>query len=125
MPQLSGLAEAAPSEIPAIAGFFLSASISTMSVPENVRLTVYTRVGCHLCDDMMFALQQLSRDWEERHSGRVEISIRSIDIDDDPGLQDRYGERVPVLMHGDRFICEHFLDAHALRDSLDEVLNGL
>jgi len=47
---------------------------------------LYTRSGCHLCDDAKEVL--------ERHG----LAPRLIDIDADPQLQQRYNECVPVVV---------------------------
>ncbi len=75
-------------------------------------LTLYTRQGCHLCEDIERQLQP----WLD--SGR--IGLRRVDIDDDPGLRERFNARVPVLMAGTHAICEYFLDPLAL----DAFLSG-
>jgi glutaredoxin len=46
---------------------------------------LYSRQGCHTCDDAAALLA--------RYAVRVEV----VDIDSDPGLQARYGECVPVI----------------------------
>jgi hypothetical protein len=55
-----------------------------------VRLTLYQRDDCHLCD---LALEVLAR-------ARVP-DFDSVFIDDDAELEARYGERVPVLRTDD------------------------
>lgn len=77
-------------------------------VPASRRLTVYSRYGCHLCTDMLQALARL------RPVLDFEFSVR--DIDDDPQLAARYGDRVPVLVAGDTELCCHFLDEDRLRE---------
>lgn len=70
-------------------------------------LTLYMRQGCHLCEDMLNAVQELL----EPES----FTLKLVDIDADPALKSRFNEWVPVLEHGDREICHHFLDLNALR----------
>ena len=77
-------------------------------VPASRRLTVYSRYGCHLCTDMLQALARL------RPVLDFEFSVR--DIDDDPQLAARYGDRVPVLVAGDTELCCHFLDEDLLHE---------
>lgn len=48
-------------------------------------IVLYTRSGCHLCDD---ALELLRRYGQEP---------RLVDIDEDPALLERYNECVPVV----------------------------
>ena len=50
----------------------------------------YTRQGCHLCDDAVGLLRQYERTF------RLEITI--VDIDSDPALAARYGDKVPVVV---------------------------
>lgn len=74
-------------------------------------LTLYGRSYCHLCEDMLRALERL----------RPELGFRLVlrDVDSDEALERQYGELVPVLVdaHG-REICHYFLDEAALRERL-------
>ena len=75
-----------------------------------VEVTLYGRDGCHLCEDMLAALQP----WVE--SGRLQI--RWVEVDRDHELRVRYGLRVPVLCLGAREICHYHLDPVALEAAL-------
>jgi hypothetical protein len=77
-------------------------------VPVSRRLTVYSRYGCHLCTDMLQALTRLQP--------VLDFEVTVVDVDDDPQLAARYGDRVPVLLAGDRELCCHFLDEGGLRE---------
>lgn len=78
-----------------------------MSKPANViTLTVFSRDNCHLCDAMITALRELQ--------GRFRFEMRVVNVADDPVLERRYGERVPVLAHGERELCHYFLDSAAV-----------
>jgi thiol-disulfide isomerase/thioredoxin len=57
-----------------------------------IALTIYSRPGCHLCDDMKAVVQRVA------HTGGIPISIAEIDISTDPALEARYGLEIPVLM---------------------------
>ncbi|WP_454736354.1 glutaredoxin family protein [Cupriavidus necator] len=78
-------------------------------------LTLYGRAYCHLCDDMKVALELLRRDFS--------FTLHEVDVDADPGLEDRFGELVPVLMPGTPAelegnpaqLCHYFLDEAAVR----------
>lgn len=43
------------------------------------------------------------------------FDLRIVDVDSDPALEERYGELVPVLMHGETELCHYFLDEKAVR----------
>ncbi len=81
-----------------------------MPQPE---LTLFYRAGCHLCDDMLQALRGLQP--------RLGFGLRVVDVDEDPGLQRRYDEWVPVLCYGEQEICHYRLDEGALRQVLVEA----
>jgi hypothetical protein len=52
-------------------------------------LTVYSRPGCHLCDDMMSVIERVAR--------RTAVTVEVIDISTDAELEARYGLEIPVL----------------------------
>ncbi len=58
---------------------------------ESLKLTIYSRPGCHLCDEMTAIVQRVAR------SAPGPIRIEEIDISTDPDLEARYGVEIPVL----------------------------
>ena len=74
------------------------------------RLTLYSRTYCHLCDDMIAGLQPLQ--------ARFHFTLDIVDVDSDADLEARYGEDVPVLLHGRRELCRHRLDGALVTDYL-------
>jgi glutaredoxin len=54
------------------------------------RLTLYTRPGCHLCDDAKAVLDRVAAATGE---GFTEVSIEG-----DEELEEEYGFRIPVLL---------------------------
>lgn len=75
-----------------------------------MRLTVYSRVWCHLCDDLLAALEPLA--------ARYGVPVDVIDVDSDPALDARFGERVPVVFSGEIELCHYFLDAERVAHAL-------
>ncbi|WP_035051474.1 glutaredoxin family protein [Andreprevotia chitinilytica] len=74
-------------------------------------LTLYGREYCSLCTTMREQLASLAP-----NRG---FSVRWVDIDDDDGLEERYGELVPVLETAEgKEICHYHLDLAALNDWL-------
>ena len=55
-------------------------------------VTLYTREGCHLCDDARAALERLGAS----HPFRLD----EVDIEADDALHARYLERIPVVALG-------------------------
>ena len=54
----------------------------------TARITLYSRAGCHLCDDARAVIEQVCAELGE--------SYDEVDIDSDPELERRFGEEVPV-----------------------------
>lgn len=81
------------------------------------RWTLLVRSWCHLCDEMRDALQPML---DARGVECVEI-----DVDSDPVLDARFGERVPVLIAGDaadgREICHLSLDPAEVQAALAAI----
>lgn len=75
-----------------------------------LELTLYGRAWCHLCDDMLAGLRVLP-------AGRSFL-VTVVDVDADAGLEQRFGDKVPVLMHGDRELCHYHLDVAAVTEYL-------
>ena len=55
-------------------------------------VSLYSRPGCHLCDEMKAVVQRVAR------ASEVPITIEEIDISTDPDLEARYGLEIPVLL---------------------------
>lgn len=54
------------------------------------RVVVYTRPGCHLCEDAVAVVARVCAD--------LGTTYREVDISTDPELQRRYGEQIPVTL---------------------------
>ncbi len=70
-------------------------------------LTLVTRAGCHLCEDMERELAVQAE--------ALGLAYTLQDVDADPDLQRRYGERVPVLLAAGAELCHYHLDPLSLR----------
>jgi glutaredoxin len=77
-------------------------------------LTIYSRPGCHLCEEAVGAILAL------RAEG-YRFELREVDIDSDEGLLKRYLERIPVVLLDGEVVSELVLDPAALRSTLDTV----
>jgi hypothetical protein len=71
-----------------------------------VRLTLLVRAYCHLCDEMRETVASLL--------AAAGGALQEIDVDTDPALEARWGERVPVLLDGERELCHYRVDRAAL-----------
>jgi glutaredoxin len=73
-------------------------------------ITLYSRPGCHLCDDARAAL--------ERVRTRTGFLLDEVDITTDDDLHRRYLERVPVVALGREELFDYFVDEAALEARL-------
>jgi hypothetical protein len=55
-----------------------------------IHLTIYSRPGCHLCDEMKAVVQRVGRS--------VPLTLDEIDISGDARLEALYGLEIPVLL---------------------------
>ena len=81
-----------------------------MQISERKELTLYTRAGCHLCEEMKLKIAPLLL--------RYGATLREIDIDADPELRARYNEEVPVLFVGERKAAKYHVDLEQLERQL-------
>jgi len=89
--------------------------------PEDARLaaagprevTLYTRPGCHLCDEAKAAMTPLLRE--------AGATLREVNIDEDAVLRERYGWDVPVIFLGARKVAKHRVDLEQFRRQLREA----
>lgn len=77
---------------------------------NSALLTLYGRTYCHLCDDMLAALEALR--------GEFSFAVDVVDVDADPALEAKYDELVPVLEAEGRELCHYFLDVAKVREYL-------
>jgi glutaredoxin len=75
---------------------------------------LYTRPGCHLCDEAKAAIAPLLREFR--------ATLREVNVDTDPELQERYGSDVPVICIGERKLAKHRVDLAQFRRQLREYL---
>lgn len=70
--------------------------------------TVLSRAECSLCEQLLAELSELLSPAE---AARVAV----VDIDQDPALERKYGQRIPVLLADGEFVCDYRLDRERVR----------
>jgi hypothetical protein len=73
-----------------------------------IALTLYSRPGCHLCDEMKVVVQRVAQ------SASEPVTIEVVDISTDPGLETRYGLEIPVLLVNGRKAAKYRVTEEAL-----------
>ena len=84
-----------------------------MATGSRPTLTVYSRADCHLCEEMIEALRGLQ--------GLDAFDMTIVDVDADPALVRRHGDKVPVLMHGTRELCHYRLEPSVVTAYLAKI----
>lgn len=87
-----------------------SESVSRDSEPV---LRVYSRLGCHLCEDMLYDLKQ----FETELAYRFEV----YDVDDDEMLFEQFNALVPIVFLGEQEIFRYFFEYASLKNALSGV----
>lgn len=77
-----------------------------MSGPDLAPLVLYSRDGCHLCEDAEAALSALG------------VAFERLDVSGDAELERLYGWDVPVLTRGGVVIAKGVLGRERLRRAL-------
>ena len=89
--------------------------------PEDARIaaagprevTLYTRPGCHLCEEAKTAIEPLLREFG--------ASLREVNIENDAVLEERYGWDIPVIFIGARKAAKHRVDVEQFRRQLEQA----
>lgn len=82
-----------------------------MSTASMIQLTLYSRAGCHLCEEMRAVVEVVGRE--------ISFDLEVVDVDGDPKLLRAYGDEVPVLaVNGERAFAVE-VDARTLRARLE------
>jgi glutaredoxin len=77
-------------------------------------ITLYSRPGCHLCDEAREAILALREELPV-------FELNEVNIEQDDGLLARYLERIPVVAVDGEVVSELELKLDLLRASLDTV----
>ena len=95
--------------------------MSAGNSPEDAQLatrgprevTLYTRPGCHLCEEAKAAIAPLLSEF-----GAV---LREVNINEDSILKERYGWDVPVIFIGAHKAAKHRVDVSQFRRQLEDA----
>jgi hypothetical protein len=79
-------------------------------VTSPARVTVLSRVNCHLCEVAIETVERVARE--------VGVGWAEVDVDSDPGLLAEYSDLVPVILVDGKVHDYHRVDAQRLRHAL-------
>jgi len=78
-----------------------------------VQIDIYSRPGCHLCDDAKEVVERVRR--------RFPFSLRVIDIETDPELEKAYGQQIPVVFINGNKAFKYHVDEHELEQKVKRL----
>jgi len=73
-----------------------------------IALTLYSKPGCHLCDDMKETIARVARDLS------LAVVLEEVDISTDRDLESRFGLEIPVLMMNGKKVAKYRVAETAL-----------
>ncbi len=77
---------------------------------QPLRLELYSRPGCHLCEDLRTLCERLKHEFP--------LQLTEVNVDTDPTLTARYGAEIPVLFIDGRKAVKFRTTETALRRAL-------
>jgi hypothetical protein len=83
-----------------------------------ISLTLYSRTGCHLCDEMKAIVASAVR------TIATPVTVQEIDISTDPELESRYGLEIPVLLVDGKKVAKYRVGEAQLRRILLDKSGG-
>jgi hypothetical protein len=83
-----------------------------------IALTLYSRPGCHLCDEMKAVIARVVGEQA------VDITLEEVDISTDAELESRYGTEIPVLLVNGRKVAKYRVTEAELARMLRDRAGG-
>jgi glutaredoxin len=81
-----------------------------------ISVTIYSRPGCHLCDEMKAVVKHVG--------ATVPLALDEIDISADPELERLYGLEIPVLFVAGKKVAKYRVGEQELRRILAGQAGG-
>ncbi len=84
-----------------------------LAAAHPLEVTVYSRPGCHLCEQAKTVIQPLLLEFG--------CTLREVNIDLDGELAELYGWDIPVIFIGKHKAAKHRVDRKQFRRQLEEI----
>jgi glutaredoxin len=91
----------------------IASEAARLAASDSLEVTLYTRPGCHLCDEAKAAISPLLREFR--------APLREVNIDLDAELAEKYGWDIPVVFIGRHKTAKHRVDLAQFRRQLQEA----
>jgi glutaredoxin len=91
-------------------------------VSEPIILTLYSKPGCHLCEEALIAINNVLSEIRAQNSTDVQIELNEFNILEDEALLAAYAEEIPVLQINGETHAYWRIDTDRLRAALEKLL---
>jgi glutaredoxin len=91
----------------------LASETARLANAGPLEVTLYTRPGCHLCEEAKAAITPLLREFH--------AALREVNIDLDAELAKKYGCDIPAVFIGSHKAAKHRVDPAQFRRQLQEA----
>lgn len=81
--------------------------------PARARVTIYSRPGCHLCDEAKASISSAGCDGD--------FTLEEINIDEDPELKERFKFDIPVIFIDGIKAFKHRVDPTEFKRKLRRI----
>ena len=92
-----------------------------------ISLQLYTKPGCHLCDEARLVVETVVSQFRSVHAGvaaNIQVQIYETNILEDQELLNLYGEEIPVLQINGQTHGFWRIDPIRLLAALEDVVSG-
>jgi len=84
-------------------------------MPEPIRIDIYSRPGCHLCDEAARVIQH--------YRGKIPVVLNTINVESSEDLESKYGMDIPVVMVNGDEAFRHRVNGPELERKLKALWN--
>ncbi len=87
-----------------------------------ISLTLFTKPGCHLCEEAKTVVDSAIQQFKSEHSSEQPIELTEVNILEDQALLEKYGEEIPVLQINGSTHAYWRIDSARLITALNELV---
>jgi glutaredoxin len=91
-------------------------------VQKLIQLTLFTKPGCHLCEEAKTVVDSVLDQFKSQHSEESAIELTEVNILEDQALLEKYGEEIPVLQINGATHAYWRIDSERLIAALNELV---
>jgi glutaredoxin len=90
-------------------------------VQKLIQLTLFTKPGCHLCEEAKTVVDSVLDQFKSQHSAESPIELTEVNILEDQALLEKFGEEIPVLQINGATHAYWRIDAERLMETLNNL----